>query len=208
MDYEEWFEQVKSRLESKRRDGVHLAMSVIGQTLCKEDLYILSIIDKCLRLIDGFTAMLEQRNLTCAGIFLRVQIDNCMRTYALYIAENINEVIDSVLDSDIQIKRLKAKDGSRMTDQYLRQQLEKFDKRFGTVYKSTSGYIHHSEKSFFLISSVKEPNILDLDLGHPLTEKFNQLFQECAEAFLYFVQFQYKLTQPVVESKQRLDSES
>lgn len=207
MNYEEWYEQVKGCLESIRQDGVHIAKSVIGQTLCKEDLYFLSIIDKCLRLIDGFTAMLEQKNLTCAGIFLRVQIDNCMRTYAPYIAENKNDVIDSALDSGIQLNKLRARDGSRMTDQYLRQQLEKIDKRFGTVYKSTSGYIHHSEKSFYLISSVKEPDIFELELGQPHTEKFYPLFKECAEAFIYFIQFQYELTQPVVESKQRFDSE-
>lgn len=206
MDYEEWCQQVVICLESIRRDGVRLARTVIGENLCKEDLYIIGIIDKCLRLIDGFVIMLKERNLTCMGILLRIQIDNCMRTYAIYTAENINEIIDSILDSEIQLNKLKAKDGSRMTDQYLRQQLEKIDERFGTVYKATSGFIHYSEKSFFSIVSVEEPNVLEFDLGHPLNSKNDALIHECTEAFLYFIQFQYDLTQPFVESKKRFDA--
>lgn len=205
MVYEEWYQQVKIRLDSIRQEGVHLLRNVIGENLCKEDLYIIGIIDKCLRLIDGFSIMLKDRNLTCTGILLRIQIDNCMRTYAIYIAENKQEIIDSIFDSEIQLNKLKAKDGSRMTDQYLRQKLEKIDERFGTVYKVASGFIHYSEKSFYSISSIKEPNILEFDLGHFLKSSNNPLLQECAETFLYFIQAQYDLTKPFVESKKRFD---
>jgi hypothetical protein len=51
---------------------------------------------------------------------------------------------------------MKAKDGNLMTDAYLRKQLAKFDKRFDSVYKAASGYIHHSEKAFYSVVSVKE----------------------------------------------------
>lgn len=206
INYEVWLKQIGKRLEDIRKEGLQLATAVIGQTLYSEDLYILSIIDKCLRLIDGFTNMLEHRNLTCAGILLRVQIDNCMRTYALYVAADKNEVVKSILDDTVQLNKLKSKDGSRMTDQYLKQQLEKLDQRFGSVYKESSGYIHHSEKAFYNIASIKEPNVLELDMGHPLTQRFDALFQECADAFLFFVRFQYFLTKPVVDSKRRVDA--
>lgn len=205
--YQIWLEQMVARLEAARKEGVQLAAAVIGQTLYTEDLYIVSLIDKCLRLIDGFKDMLEQRNLTCAGILLRVQIDNCLRTYALYAAADKQEVVNSILDGSIQLNKLKAKDGNRMTDQYLRQQLEKADRRFGIVYKESSGYIHHSEKAFYTVASTKEPNILELDMGHTLPHRFDERLKECAEAFVFFVGFQYVLTQPVVESKRRIDSE-
>lgn len=205
LTYEIWLKQIVEKLESIRQKGVQLAAAVIGQTLYSEDLYVVSIIDKCLRLIDGFINMLEQRNLTCAGILLRVQIDNCLRTYALYAAADRNEVVNSVLDNSIQLNKLKSKDGSRMTDQYLKQQLEKIDKRFNSVYKESSGYIHHSEKAFYTIAFTKEPNILELDMGHPLPQRFDVTFQECAEAFLFFVDFLYTLTRPIVDSKRRID---
>lgn len=205
--YQVWLEQTVARQEAARKEGVQLAAAVIGQTLYTEDLYVISLIDKCIRLIDGFKNMLEQRNLTCAGILLRIQIDNCLRTYALYVAADKQEVVNSILDGSIQLNKLKAKDGSRMTDQYLRQQLEKVDRRFGTVYKESSGYIHHSEKAFYTIASTNEPNIIELDMGHTLPQRFDAILKECAEAFLFFVGIQYILTQPIVESKKRIDAE-
>ena len=208
INYEVRLKQIIGKLESIRKEGVQLATAVVGQSLYSEDLYILSIIDKCLRLIDGFANMLENRNLTCAGILLRVQIDNCLRTYALYVAADKNEVLNSILDDKVQLNKLRSKDGNRLTDQYLKQQLERFDKRFGSVYKETSGYIHHSEKAFYNIASAKEKNVLELDLGHPLTKRFDVVLQECAEAFLFFVECQYILTKPIVESKIRIDAEN
>ncbi len=88
MNYQEWIFKIKHHLENVRKQAVKLTAEVIGQTLCEDDFYMISILDKCIRLIDGFAIMIEKRNLTCAGILLRVQIDNCLRTYALYAAEN------------------------------------------------------------------------------------------------------------------------
>lgn len=204
--YQEWFSQIKCHFENTRKCGLQLTADAIGQTLCMDDLYIMSILDKCIKLIDGFLVLLENRNLTCAGILLRVQIDNCLRTYALYAAENQSEVIRSVYDSDIQINKMKAKDGKCMTDAYLCRQLAKIDKRFDSVYKEASGYIHHSEKAFYSIASIKEPSTLTFTVGHSIRDELNPVLQECAEAFLYFVKFQYGLSRPFVESKKLIDS--
>lgn len=206
MAHDVWLKQMINELETARKEGVKLAAAVIGQTLFSDDLYVLSLIDKSLRLVDGFKSMIEQRNLTCAGILLRVQIDNCLRTYALYAAADKQEVIDSMLGRSVQLNKLKAKDGKKMSDQYLRVQLETVDKRFGTVYKEASGYIHHSKKAFYTIASATTgPNSIRVDIGHALSPKYDVPLKECAEAFLFFLQCQRALTQPVVESKKQID---
>jgi hypothetical protein len=195
--YDIWQKEMIDELETARKEGVKLAAAVIGQTLFSDDLFIISLIDKSLRLVDGFKSMIEQRNLTCAGILLRIQIDNCLRTYAFLAAADHQEVIDSMLGRSVQLNRLKAKDGKKMTDQYLREQLEKVDKRFGTVYKEASGYIHHSKKAFYMIASAATgPNSMELDIGHALSPKYDVPLKECAEAFLFFLQCQRALTQP------------
>jgi hypothetical protein len=206
LNYQDWYSEIIDRFKNARYDGVLLAKDVIGQTLFEDDFYIMSIIDKCIRLIDGFTIMLEKRNLTCMGILLRVQIDNCLRTYAPFVAENQSEVIKSIYNDKNQINKMISKDGKRMTDAYLRKQLSKIDKRFDIVYKEASGYIHHSEKAFYSIVSIEEPNTLKFDLGHPIRNELDPVLQECAEAFLYFVETQYRLTLPFVESKKNIDS--
>ena len=84
MSYQEWLSTTKISFKNARKTGIQLAANVIGQTLIEDDFYILSLIDKCIRLIDGFLDMLDSRNLTCAGVLLRIQIDNCLRTYVSY----------------------------------------------------------------------------------------------------------------------------
>lgn len=207
MSYQDWFLRVEKELQRLRKQGVQLAANVIGQTLYEDDFYTVIILDKCTRLIDGFIDMLEKRNLACAGILLRIQIDNCMRMYAFYVAENRSEISRSVYGDGKQINRMKAKDGKQMTDFYLRKELSKIDKRFYSVYKAASGYIHYSEKAFYASVSVKEPNILDINVGHPIPEELDSVLQECAEAYIFFVKFQYELSVPIVESKNRIDAQ-
>jgi hypothetical protein len=203
--YQDWKFEIKTCLEDLRCDGVQLAKDVIGQTLLDSDFYIISIIDKCIRLIDGFTVMLEKRNLTCMGIILRVQIDNCLRTYAPFVAKNQSEVFKSIYD-ETQINKMIAKDGKRMSDAYLRKRLSEIDSRFDSVYKEASGYIHHSEKAFYTMATAEEPYILTFNLGNPISEKLDPVLKECVDAFIHFVKIQYRLTIPFIESKKTIDS--
>ena len=206
ITYDAWLEKIIDELATARKEGLRLATAVVGQTFITDDLYVLSLIDKSLRLVDGFKSMIEQRNLTCAGILLRVQLDNCLRTYALYAAADKQEVVHSMLEKSVQLDQLKAKDGKKMSDRYLREQLETVDKRFGAVYKEASGYIHHSGKAFYSIASVRPgTDSIVLEVGRPLAQKNDAWLKECAEAFLFFLQCQQALTQPVVESKKQID---
>ena len=61
MNYQEWIFKIKHHLENVRKQAVKLTAEVIGQTLCEDDFYMISILDKCIRLIDGFAIMIEKR---------------------------------------------------------------------------------------------------------------------------------------------------
>ena len=189
-----------------RKEAVNISEGVIGGSLCKDDFYFLASIDRCIRLIDGMTEMLEKRNLTCAGALLRMQMDNCMRTYAAYIAEDKNAVLDSVISGD-PINKLKDKDGKPLTDSNLKNKLNNIDKRFGSVYSQSSGYIHLSDKAFYQTVDTCENYKIGFQIGLELPEKRNENLLECAEAFVYYCKLHFRLLKPVVESKKRLDEE-
>lgn len=70
------------QLQELRKEAVSLVTGIIGETLCMDDLFFCASVDRCIRLIDGLIPMLKDRNLTCVGVLLRMQMDNCMRTYA------------------------------------------------------------------------------------------------------------------------------
>ncbi|MBP3664502.1 MAG: hypothetical protein J6J03_05000 [Tyzzerella sp.] len=92
-EYFVWLNKEKEKLDELRKQGVKLAEGVIGGTLFKDDLFFCASLNRCINLIDGFILLLNTRNLTCAGAILRLQIDNCLRTYAAFITEDRNKVI-------------------------------------------------------------------------------------------------------------------
>lgn len=84
------------QLQELRKQAVSIAAGIIGESLCIDDLFFCASTDRCIRLIDGFITMLQARNLTCAGVLLRMQMDNCMRTYAAFIAEDRNAAVQCI----------------------------------------------------------------------------------------------------------------
>lgn len=169
------------------------------------DLFFCASVDRCIRLIDGLIPMLKDRNLTCVGVLLRMQMDNCMRTYAAFIAEDRNAVIRCILDGT-PIKSLKDAKGNKMLDGYLKDEVAKIDPIFSEVYNNASGYVHLSEKAFYQTVDFCDNYEIGIQIGQPLPEKRNAPLLEAATAYIHFVNLHFKMLQAVVESKQRFDA--
>lgn len=193
------------QLRKLRKKAVSIAAGIIGETLCADDLFFCTSVDRCIRLIDGLVLMLKNRNLTCVGILLRMQTDNCMRTYAAFIAEDRKAVIQCILDGT-PIKNLKDINGNKMLDGYLKDQVAKIDPIFPTVYDNASGYVHLSEKAFYQTVDSCDNYRIGIQIGQPLPEKRNAPLLEATAAYIHFVNLYFKMLQAVVESKQRLDA--
>lgn len=193
------------QLQELRKEAVSLAAGIIGENLCMEDLFFCASVDRCIRLIDGLIPMLKDRNLTCVGVLLRIQMDNCMRTYAAFIAENRNAVIRCVLDGT-PIKSLKDINGNKMLDGYLKNEVAKIDPIFSTVYDNASGYVHLSEKAFYQTVDSCDNYGIGIQIGQPLPEKRNVPLLETADAYIRFVKLHFQMLEAVAKSKQRFDA--
>ncbi len=150
MKNEEYMKELEKRLtdfRSARQNMKELAVAIIGDVLYKEDLFFTSAIDRSMGLLDGMIEMLKQRNLTCAGILVRTQVDNCMRVFAAFIAEDRTEFIDAFLKGE-KIRNIKDNQGRKMKDVVLKERLAEYDKYLKNVYDNSSGYIHLSSKAF------------------------------------------------------------
>lgn len=203
-DYFDMTEKRIVRLMELRKQGISLTKGIIGETLFKEDFFFCASADRCLNLIDGFTDMLRKRNLTCVGALLRLQMDNCMRSYAAFIARDKETVIDCIISGDSINKQL-SKDGTKMTDGYLKGELSKVDTRFADVYNQASGYIHLSEKAFYQTVVKVEDDSIEWQVGRELPEKRNSVLIEAADAFIHFVKLHFKMLEAVADSKRRVD---
>lgn len=209
MTNEEFFTNLSPRTETLsqlRNAGKTMIAGIIGQSLLKEDLFFCAATDRCMHLIDGFVCMLQERNLTCAGALLRLQLDNCMRTYAAFLADDKDKVIDCIISGN-RIDKQKSKDGKFLRDGYLKDELAKLDPKFPVVYENASGYIHLSDKAFYLTVKNCDNGIIEWGFGTQLFEKFNPLLLEAADAFIHFVRLHYQILSAVVDSKKRIDQE-
>ena len=208
MNNQEFFDTIEqqiSLLGELRKDGILVATGIIGESLLKEDFFFCASADRCLNLIDGFTIMLRERNLTCVGALLRLQMDNCMRSYAAFIAQDKDAVIDCIISGDPINKQL-SKDGKKMSDGYLKKELSKIDSQFETVYNQASGYVHLSDKAFYQTVLKCEDNHIELQVGRELPEKRNPVLIDATDAFIRFVKLHFRMLNAVADSKQRFDN--
>lgn len=208
MTNEEYLKELsprKEQLNALREEAISISARIIGQTLFKEDLYFCASADRCAHLIDGFISMLKERNLTCAGVLLRMQMDSCMRTYAAFIAQNKDAVVNCII-SGKQINKEKDCNDKKLSDGYLKEEISKLDPAFEQVYNQASGYVHLSEKAFYQTVVKCENNAIEFQVGRELPDKRNHVLLEAADAFIHFVCLHYKMLNAVAESKERYDS--
>lgn len=208
MTNEEYLEKIVSPIEALRilnKEAKALAVKIIGQNLLKEDLCLCAMLDRSMRLTDGFISMIEARNLTCAGALLRLQMDNCLRLFALFIANDRNEAVDCIINGGI-FSNLKDKDGKQMRDCHLKEELDKHDPRFSTVYNQASGFIHFSSKAFYQSVHPKENHEMLFQVGGEQPEKINPVLLECVAAYIHYIKLFHRLMNIIAESKAEFDA--
>lgn len=205
MENEKYLDMLDSRLQVLnvlRKKIIELSKEIIGDALYKEDFFFISAMDRSVALLDGISEMLKNRNLACAGILVRSQIDNCMRIFAAFIAENQTDFIDGFLAGK-KISDMKDDRGNKMKDYILRERLAEYDVQLEQVYKNSSGYVHLSDKAFYssvTTSSSKQYDI-EFSVGLPLKEKANPVLLEAADVFIHYVQLQNNLVNKVIISR-------
>lgn len=210
MKNSDYFSELEERLDNLkkiRKTATIIAKGFIGSTLYLEDLFFSSVLDRSLFLLDGFVDMIETRNLSCAGILLRALLDNCMRLFASYIAEDKSAFIDGFFNGR-RISDFKTNTGKKMTDYTLRKSLEVHDSRISAVYERTSGYVHLSGVAFYSNAEVHDKNYVGFSIGQPLRESANKHLLEASDAFIHYMLLLYQLFQPVIASKQKVESNS
>ena len=208
MTNDEYLQKIAPKVETLTTlsiEALSLCQGIIGKNLTKEDFYFSASANRCINLITGFIDMLKTRNLTCAGVLLRMQMDNCIRTYAVFIAEDCYAVVDCIIQGG-KVSNYKDKNGKKMSDGYLKDEISKMDSVFADVYDQASGYVHLSEKAFYQMVASCEDNKINLYAGPNLLERHNPILIEAAEAFIHFVKLHFKMLKAVAESKERFDA--
>lgn len=151
----------------------------IEEGISKINHYIMSIANRAISLNRGFVMLAESNNYQSAISLMRLQIDNCLRLYALSLYSNSGEFYEKVLKGE-HIRNLKDRDGNKMTDNYLVTKIDKIFPQFESLYKKLSGHIHFSSEHFYFnnkvgngTNSISVGNVENLDISKRVDYSFN-----------------------------------
>ena len=133
-------------LRGSRQEHIRLLGSILSSDEARiwgVDLVVAAVINRSIALINGYTKMVEDRNVLCSNALLRLQLDNIIRLYACWLVDDPHSIAVILLDGK-PLKKVKSKDGKPLSDAYLASQASKLYPWLKNVYTRTSGFIHLS----------------------------------------------------------------
>ena len=180
-----------SLLSLGRLDRAHIELGkqmfeAFGGAMYGMDLLAAGALNRSKAHIAGFRALLEARNLICAGALLRLQLDTAMRFYAAFLVDQPHNFALAVLRGE-RVRNIKDRDGRKMTDAYLAQKLGEEFPWVPRVYERTSGYVHLS--SIHLLSApgasegVLDERLLSIKISAEDKELPDTIYIEATDAF-------------------------
>lgn len=187
-------EQRIRTVESLQKPHLALLMRMLhadGGALYGLDLIATAALKRSMALCSGYATLVRAQNYVCSVTFIRMQLDSCLRMYAAFIVDKPHDLAIRVITEGEPIRKMRDRDGNRMTDRYLVEKLAAADKDHAwvtRVYEATSGFIHLSERH---VSTVFDPSKIDskarsLSLIAGATDEHipTELWVEQAEGFL------------------------
>lgn len=166
-----------------------------NHTIYPLDIFTLATINRSLNLLVPFCDLIKEKNIIAAAPLIRLQLDNVLRFYAAFIVDDPHDFAMKVINGK-QVKHLKDKSGKKMSDCYLYEQLSKVEKKewIRNVYKTTSGFIHLSERHIFTSFSAKdeEAGVITAKIALGEHDIDDKRFIEAIEAFTHITELLIK----------------
>ena len=126
----------------------------IENSITKINHYIMSISNRAISLNRGFVTLANANNYLTAISLMRLQIDNCLRLYALSLSDDSGLFYEKVINGE-HIRNLKDRNKKKMSDNYLVTKIDNIFPSFKSLYKKLSGHIHFSAEHFTFNNSVE-----------------------------------------------------
>ena len=119
-------------------------------------LFVASVVNRALSINRGFQLLTEDNNYLCAIPLMRMQIDNCIRFFGLELVNSPNDYIENWTKGE-KISRLKDKNGSKLSDKLLVEELDKRYEHVKGIYDQACNFVHLSSVNLFNTVNLK-PN--------------------------------------------------
>lgn len=146
MKFKSNLENKISNLNELHSDFLNLAhknLTLDNKNLYSKDWLFFAAINRSISNIAGFIEMVSHDNFLLMNSIIRLQLDTVMRFCAIHLVIDPNDLVNRILHGE-KIDKIKDKNGDKMTDRHLCEQLSKKDNGFPwvNVYEHGSGFIH------------------------------------------------------------------
>ncbi|MBY3141834.1 hypothetical protein HFO65_29170 [Rhizobium laguerreae] len=124
-------------------------MVPVGTSFTVVDNFILGAIKRTLSQSRAFRKLVEDWNFASATVMVRTQLDTAMRINGIRFMQNVENDVAQIFNGELTYRKLKAADGNKMTDAYLKEKLTEEHEWVGHLYDELSDFVHLSFRHFW-----------------------------------------------------------
>ena len=139
------------------------------KTLHTKTVMINTILQRSLSIIDAYKRLLSSNNVLVLNSLMRLQIDNCIFIYGIYLlCDDGNDIAEIYKDIFINRKRLfeyKINKKEKLYDTFIIEKINNDIPNFKELYEFCCRFIHYSDVASYLTMETKEESIIEFNLS-------------------------------------------
>jgi hypothetical protein len=160
---EERTKQLRS-IESEHTKLAEKMLMAAEGSVYPMDILTAAVLKRSVSLLVGFCDLIEKRNFVAAAPLLRLQLDNVLRFQGAWLVRDPHQFAQDILAGK-RVRDLRDRDGQKMTDAYLLQNVSKEYPDFNEAYDHLSGYVHLSDKHIFNVMKLDNDRQFNMTIG-------------------------------------------
>lgn len=172
--------EIVNELELIKKDYIKYYKDLLLENNCifSKTIMINSVLQRSISLIDAFEKLLSSNNIMVMNGIIRMQIDNCIYVYGVFLLYEEKKDIDKIFDDTIlenkQLKNFKI-NNIRLNDGYIVSKIDEFQKDFKDAYSFYCRFVHFSDSAGLLAMDPKDDYVMEFNLSSDYSRFANQV---------------------------------
>lgn len=162
--------EIVNELELIKKDYIKYYKDLLLKNHCifSKTIMINSVLQRSISLIDAFEKLLSSNNIMVMNGIIRMQIDNCIYVYDVFMLYERKKDIDKIFDDTIlknkQLKNFKI-NNQKLNDNYIVSRIDEFQKDFKNAYNFYCRFVHFSDTAGLLSMDPKDDYVMEFNLS-------------------------------------------
>ena len=139
------------------------------KTLHTKTVMINTILQRSLSIIDAYKRLLSSNNVLVLNSLMRLQIDNCIFIYGIYLLCNdgndIAEIYKGIFINRKRLFEYKINKKEKLYDTFIIEKINNDIPNFKELYEFCCRFIHYSDVASYLTMETKEESIIEFNLS-------------------------------------------